>query len=236
MRLLLISDIHANPWALRAVEKHAGPADAIFCAGDLVNYGPDPHSVLQWIREKRVVAVRGNHDQAVAYCQDPKASPLKQDLAVAMRDWTRDQLGTEELVQLIQQPRRFHLRMGDTEFAMVHGTLLDPLYDYRLTPHASGEFLDEILSGVEADVLVVGHTHIPFRLKHGDTLIVNPGSVGQPLDGDRRASYAIWDDGRITLSRVEYGQEQLLESISTKVTIRQNLKRSLWNLFEFARL
>lgn len=87
MRLLIISDIHANPWALSAVASDAGPVDAILCAGDFVNYGPDPAPVISWVRSQGVIAVRGNHDHAVAFNADPKASPTKQLLALAMRDW-----------------------------------------------------------------------------------------------------------------------------------------------------
>lgn len=69
------------------------------------------------------------------------------------------------------------------------------------------------MSGIKADVLLVGHTHLPVRRLHGSLQIVNPGSVGQPLEGDPRAAYAIWDDGEIALKRVEYDRSELFQSI-----------------------
>ena len=105
MRILLISDIHANSWALHAVEQDAGPVDQILCAGDTVNYGPRPGAILDRLREREVVTVRGNHDNAVAFAVDPKASPAKQPLALAMRDWTRRQLEPTDFAWLLSLER-----------------------------------------------------------------------------------------------------------------------------------
>ncbi len=186
MRILLISDIHANAWALHAVERDAGEVDQILCAGDTVNYGPRPGAVLDQLRRLNAVTVRGNHDHAVAFAVDPKASPAKQPLALVMRDWTRRQLEANDLGWLLSLKRRLTPQYAGCRFMLVHGTPLDPLYDYRMTPGASDKLLDELTQGVKADVLLAGHTHLPLLRKHRDLTIVNPGSVGQPLDGDPR--------------------------------------------------
>jgi len=213
MRILVISDLHANPWALAAVEQDAGPVDGILCAGDTVNYGPDPHRVITWLRQHKVPTTLGNHDHAVAFHADPKASPAKQPLALAMRDWTRRQLDEADLAWLLSLPRQVPWAAGGCQFLMMHATPLDPLYDYRLTPKASERLLSEILAGVDADVLILGHTHLPL-LREGRSLkVLNPGSVGQPLDGDPRAAYAIWEDGKIELRRVAYDQNALLAGL-----------------------
>jgi putative phosphoesterase len=213
MRILLISDIHANPWALWAIEADAGSVDRIFFIGDAVNYGPDPTRAVQWLDQHEVVGVRGNHDYAVAFSVDPKASPAKEPLALAMRDWTREQLGPEQTGWLLKLPRNLDCHAGGAKFTLVHGTPIDPLYDYRLKPDCSDALLSELVAGVKADVLLVGHTHLPMMRTCGSLQIVNPGSVGQPLDGDPRAAYALWDDGRIELRRVEYDQKPVLEAL-----------------------
>lgn len=213
MRILIISDVHANPWALIAVEQDAGAVDHILCAGDSVNYGPAPGIAVGWLREHGVICVRGNHDHAVAFEKDPKASPAKQALAVAMRDWTRKQLGGDDLAWLTRLPVSLHWELNGTRFVITHATPLEPLYDYRLTPELRDAMLDKIIGRLEADILVVGHTHLPMLRHHGNLSIVNPGSVGQPLDGNPSASYAIWEDGRLTLRRVEYDLSLPLDAL-----------------------
>ncbi len=214
MRILILSDVHANPWALRAVEEDAGPVDRILFGGDAVNYGPDPVGSIEWLDAHGVVGVRGNHDHAVAFAVDPKASPAKEPLAMAMRDWTRDQLNPVQAGWLLKLPRHLDCHVGGAKFALVHGTPVDSLYDYRLQPDISDSLLEELVGQTKADVLVVGHTHLPLHRSLKALQIVNPGSVGQPLDGDPRAAYAIWEDGSIELKRVDYDRFQLFSAIA----------------------
>lgn len=204
MKLLIISDIHANPWALDAVLQDAGAVDHVLFAGDAVNYGPDPRSVLRRLRELDAIAVRGNHDHAVAYDVDPRASAAKEALALAMRDWTRVQLDFNERLWLRRLPMQLAWECDGVRITLVHATPRDPLFDYRLVPALPETHVNEIIAGVDADVLIVGHTHLPFDRQCGNLRIVNPGSVGQPLDGNPRASYAVWEDGEISLRRVAY--------------------------------
>jgi putative phosphoesterase len=213
MRILLLSDIHANPWALRAVEADAGSVDHVMFAGDAVNYGPGPAACVDWLQQHAVIGVRGNHDQAVAFGVDPKASPLKEPLALAMRDWTRDHLDATQADWLLTLPRYLDCYLGGVKFALVHGTPLDPLHDYRLQPNIGEPLLNELLGQVKADVLVVGHTHLPLNRSYNLVQIINPGSVGQPLDGDPRAAYAIWDEGGIELRRVDYDKSDLFAAL-----------------------
>lgn len=180
MRLLIISDIHANPWALRAIEKDAGPVDGILCAGDVVSYGPDPYAAIAWLRDRNAVVVRGNHDHAVAFNADPKAAPAKRVAALTMRDWTRGVLGPNALAWLVALPRQLKREFAGTDFTLTHATPRDPLYDYHLTPDIADAALGEMVQGVDADVLVLGHTHLPLLRRHGKLQIVNPGSAGQP--------------------------------------------------------
>lgn len=213
MKILIISDIHANPWALRAVEEHAGSVDHVFFAGDAVNYGPAPALAVNWLCEHNFSGVRGNHDHAVTFRTDPKASAAKEALALAMRDWTREQLDPKQIGRLLTLPRQLWKDRGGASFALVHGTPIDPLFDYRLRPYIDDALLDELTFGVHTDVLIVGHTHLPLLRRRGKMQVVNPGSVGQPLDGDPRAAYAIWEDGKIRLCKVAYDHSPLLEAL-----------------------
>ena len=226
MKILVISDVHANSWALRAAIQDAGPVDHVLCAGDTVSYGPDPRATLDLLRECGVIAARGNHDHAVASGADPRASPAKQPLALAMRDWTRSRLELADVAWLARWPLRLLWEVGGTRFAVVHATPRDPLYDYRLRPDAPDDLVREVAAGIDADVLVVGHTHWPLLRTHGPLQIVNPGSVGQPLDGDPRAAYAIWEDGEVRLRRTPYPVERTvrqLEALSLPPAITQRL-------------
>jgi putative phosphoesterase len=230
MRVLILSDVHANPWALRAVEADAGPVHRILFAGDAVNYGPDPAACVDWLEQHGVVGVRGNHDHAVAFAVDPKASPAKEPLALAMRDWTRDQLDPIQAGWLLKLPRKLDCHLGGAKFVLVHGTPAEPLYDYRLQPEIPDRLLEELLAGVKADVLIAGHTHLPVRRSLGSLRIVNPGSAGQPLDGDPRAAYAIWEDGAIELKRVEYDRSELFESLRRLPLPQHNIEDLIYTL------
>jgi putative phosphoesterase len=235
MRILIVSDIHANPWALKAVEHDAGAVDHVICAGDTVNYGPDPRGVLSWLRERGAITVRGNHDNAIAFGVDPKASPAKQPLALVMRDWTRTQLDSADLTWLARLPTSATWEIGGCRFVLVHGTPCDPLYDYRLTPATSNGHLDELTAGVQANVLVVGHTHLPLLRRSRNMHVLNPGSVGQPLDGDNRASYAVWEDGVAMLRRVAYDQADVIGAVRA-LPLPASFLDDLVNMLRNARL
>jgi putative phosphoesterase len=214
MRILFVSDLHANPWALDAVLRDASHFDHVVCAGDAANYGPDPAGLLRRLRALDPLAVRGNHDQAVAFGTDPQASPTKQPLALAMRDWTQQQLDPHDLAWLRRRPLRLAWEVAGTRFTVLHATPRDELYDYRLNPQASDEFVRRAVEGVEAGVLVVGHTHYPLLRRVGKLRIVNPGSVGQPLDGDPRAAYAVWHDGEVELRRAAYDPAEAVAALA----------------------
>ncbi len=106
MRVLLISDLHGNPWALNAVAKDCGAFDYVLCGGDVVNYGPDPGACIAWLKSHQAITVCGNHDYAVAHNQHPRANPTKAHLALAMRDWTMGQLSLLDIRWLKHLPIR----------------------------------------------------------------------------------------------------------------------------------
>lgn len=215
MRLLLISDIHANPWALEAVANDAGLVDYVLCAGDVVTYGPCPSACIAWLQHKHAIVVRGNHDQAAAFGTHPHAAPEKATLALAMRDWTRNTLTRSDLHWLCHLPIRLIWEGEETSVEVLHATPIDPLYDYRLRPDIPWDQFSALMyANHGADVLLVGHTHLALQRTFVKTLVVNPGSVGQPLDGDPRASYAIWENGVVSIHRVDYDREPIIKDLS----------------------
>jgi putative phosphoesterase len=203
MRMLVISDLHANWPALEAVlasESH----DHLLVVGDLVSYGPHAPEVVEYIRQHATLAVRGNHDEALAHQRDCRCAPASKPLAEATRARHREQLTADQVGFLGGLPATASLTTGGQTLFAVHASPRDHFYRYTLTPSASDVDLAEEVSGVEADYVLLGHTHLPMARRVGQRMLVNPGSVGQPRDGDPRASYAVIEDGDVQLMRAAY--------------------------------
>jgi predicted phosphodiesterase len=205
MRSLVVSDLHANVDALVALERVVArhPVDRILVLGDLVDYGPAPEEVIAWIRARADHVVRGNHDHAMATGEDCRSSPAYKPLSIATRDYFRPRLSDEALAYLASLPPT--VRLAGEGLALVHATPRDPLFEYVSGDAIEARWRDAL--GPVADepgMLLVGHTHLPFVRRVGALTIVNPGSLGQPKDGDPRGCYAILDDGRVELGRVAY--------------------------------
>jgi putative phosphoesterase len=208
MRILLIADIHANWPALQTVATET--YDACICLGDLVDYGVEPAPVIDWVRQHAWVSVRGNHDHGVAQNVTVNGRAGFKYLTAATRSLTRERLSDDELRYLAQLPVSRTVSVEDTRFLLVHASPRDPLDEYA---PPDPDFWARRLRDVDVDVVCVGHTHHPYVLEVGDKLVINPGSVGQPRDGDPRASYAIIHDYNVELKRVEYPVEQTVEAV-----------------------
>jgi putative phosphoesterase len=193
MRIALLSDLHGNRVALEAVAEDLPAVDGIACAGDVVGYNPWPGDCIEWVREHSVPTVMGNHDRAVA----GESAFGFNSMAGAGVEYAREALTDEQREFLAGLPDR------RTEFEdrvrIVHGHPEDP--DRYTYPE---DFGPELLGG--EDVLVLGHTHHQAQEVYEDGIVVNPGSVGQPRDGDPRAAYAVLDLDAMTVEerRVEY--------------------------------
>jgi predicted phosphodiesterase len=226
MRTLVLSDLHANLTALQASLTAAeGKWDRVVCLGDVVGYGPDPNEVTSWVRETGAVTIRGNHDKAVAELMPADDFNPVAKQAVA---WTRSQLSNENLDWLAALPQ------GPLEaegLVLVHGAFQDE-DEYVFTPSQALEgLLDSSLP-----VTFFGHTHhqggfsyqdsqleilqlhprsrelhCALRIDSDKRYLLNPGSVGQPRDGDPRAGFAIadLDHSAIEFYRVPYDIQQV---------------------------
>ena len=210
MKLLVVSDIHGNWPALQAIREEA---DAVVCLGDIVSYGPFPRECVAWVRQHATHVVRGNHDTALAYRVDPRAAGFRRELAEATLAHHRRMLSRDEVAWLCELPTEARFRFDDYSFCALHASPKDPLYSYRLTPDLDDEALKKDLERVRADIVLLGHTHLPMSRSARTKVILNPGSVGQPLDGNPRASYAVIQDGVAEIRRVAYDIEVTVAGI-----------------------
>lgn len=229
MRILIISDIHANLTAFQAVLEHAqNQWDIIWFLGDLVGYGPDPNECVQELQKHKHVALSGNHDQAVLGNLDIKSFNREAKYAIT---WTQEAISSDTYDYLQSLPSK----QVEGNFTLAHASPRYPVWEYILDPFTASENFNWF----ETEFCLVGHTHVPvifeerlngFRkvnvrppsYAHGheallflgpERLIINPGSVGQPRDSDPRAAYALLDTEAMTWSyqRVPYAIREVQE-------------------------
>jgi putative phosphoesterase len=207
MRILLLADIHGNWPALEAINESF---DICLCLGDLVDYAPEPGPCIDWVRNRAAHTVRGNHDHGVAQNVSITGVNGFKHLTELTRPLSRSRISAEDMRFLATLPLSQHLTLDDTRFLLVHATPRDPLDEYA-PPEVP--FWERRLADVDAELICVGHTHFPYVLEVGNQIVVNPGSVGLPRDGDPRASYAILEDHKVELKRVEYPVEQTVQAV-----------------------
>jgi putative phosphoesterase len=207
MKILVISDLHANWPALEAVLS-AESFDRLFVIGDLVSYGPHPRDVVEYARAHAALVVRGNHDNALALGVDCRCAPSSKPLAEATRAVHRTLLSPEQQQWLGRLPFTASVVEDGHAFYAVHASPRNHLFRYTLIPTASDDHVRKQVSNVRADYVLLGHTHFPMLRRAGRPLVMNPGSVGQPRDGDPRAAYAVIEDGVVTLKRARYDVER----------------------------
>lgn len=200
MKIVIVSDVHSNFGALRALPEEN--FDQLWCLGDLVDYGPEPKEVIHWIRENATLCVRGNHDHAVGFDVDPQCSPSFQRLAVSTRHFTQRVVSHTDVEYLRSLSIRLEAQAGGAAFYLVHAVPTDPLFGYCAAE--AERWVKETFWVSKSDFLIVGHTHTPFVRIVGKTTVVNPGSVGQPKTGRPLACYALWEDGEISLKEYAY--------------------------------
>ena len=220
MRYLILSDIHANREALEAVARDsAGSFDQALCCGDLIGYGADPNPCVEWVRANCAAVVRGNHDKACTGLDDLEwFNPIARAAAL----WTVQVLTPENADYARALPKGPFAIDG---FEIVHGSAIDE-DEYVIGPAEA----EEAFGYMENRVEFFGHTHVqggflwnssrveilsrvPPRsdrftlpIDSACAYMINPGSIGQPRDGDPRAAYAVYDTaaGMVTYRRVAY--------------------------------
>ena len=225
MRILVVSDIHANWSALASTIDE--PHDVCLCLGDLVDYGPDPGRCVRWAMEHADYSVRGNHDHGVAQGVPIRGERGYRFLTQESRPLMWPSLDADERRYLLELPLTQRVTLDGKRFLLVHATPRDPLDEYLLR---DPEVWARRVKDVEADVVCVGHSHIQFRLDAGGVTVLNPGSVGQPRDGDPRAAYAVIEGDRIELKRVEYPVEETIARVASSPLSDRAKELTAWGL------
>ncbi|MEM3003680.1 MAG: YfcE family phosphodiesterase [Candidatus Bathyarchaeia archaeon] len=222
MRIAVLSDIHANLEALESVLSSLAGYDSLFLLGDLVGYGAEPNEVVERVRSlDPEVVICGNHDYAVV-TGDTSDFAVHAALAV---EWTRRRLHPRNLDYLANLSCSAHLEQNGLRLAAYHGSPRDPINEY-VFPGTSELISSSMIELAKADVLLLGHTHVPMQAETSSGFLFNPGSVGQPRDGDPRASYAILN---IEEKKVDFEVTRIsydVDSASSKI-LQENLPRFL---------
>ncbi|MGQ4557193.1 YfcE family phosphodiesterase [Halobellus sp. GM3] len=201
MRIGLLSDVHANAPALKAVLNDMPPVDKLVHAGDLIGYGAFPQTVIELFQHHEITSIRGNHEVGIL---DGFSDPPR--IPEVCFEWTRSQLNEDHLEYLDALPVEIDLL--DSQVHVAHGAPDSPR-EYTFPSDFSPSLVDD------ERVLVLGHTHVQAVRSFEDSTIVNPGSVGLPRDGDPRAAYALLDceEWEVGLRRVSYDIEQAQEAL-----------------------
>ena len=221
-RITIFGDIHGNLPALQAVlfDIEAHDLTPLYCLGDLVGYGTFPNEVIACIRERNIPTVMGNYDQGVGNSSDDCgcAYTSKEAEALGKRSiaWTKQNTTADNKLFLTQLTSQIPLQLDGLRVRLVHGSprkINEYLYEYR--PDST---LERLLDMAEADVLVCGHTHIPYhKILPSGRHVVNAGSVGKPKDGNPQACYIVLESIDNTLSvtfrRVPYDIELAAQAI-----------------------
>lgn len=213
MRILIFSDVHANLEALAALHAVEKPPNAVLFLGDIVGYGPDPAACLGWLRANVTHAVQGDHDYATATGGEFSSPPELRELAVATREHTLRQLRPADLAYLAGLPTTARAEFGGAKFFLAHGSPREPLTRALDIATASENTLRAELEGVDADVVLLGHTHVPAIRRIGNTHLVNPGSLGQPRHGLPSATFAAWEDGRLQIHHIDYDPKPTMNKL-----------------------
>ncbi len=217
MRIALISDVHSNYVAVEAVLAALPPHDQLWCLGDTIGYGPRPNECLAAVQERATHVLTGNHDLASL-----GAISLADfnSLARQANEWNNRQLKPELRAYLHERPATI---VVEPDVTLAHASPRDPIWEYILDVETALDNLQHFATAI----CFVGHSHVPLafevpvdgrvsfahapaghvtEIEPGARYIFNPGSVGQPRDGDPRAAFALWDTAEATIrfERVPY--------------------------------
>ena len=223
-RVTIFGDIHGNLPALEAVLADIETHDTspLYCLGDLVGYGTFPNEVIATIRERNIPTLMGNYDQGVGNSSDDCGCAYTSKAAEALGKrsiaWTNQNTTTENKLFLKQLPAHIPLQLDRLRVLLVHGSprkINEYLYEDR--PNST---MERLLDMADAEVLVCGHTHIPYlRTLPSGRHVVNAGSVGKPKDGNPQACYVILesqeDKLKVMFKRVSYDIERAAQAIES---------------------
>jgi putative phosphoesterase len=195
MRIATISDIHSNVYALNEVliDIEKRNVDMVVCTGDLVGYATRPNEVIETLRKNKVLTIMGNYDEAIGnlkiICGCDYPDPKDAEKARLSMHFTSEETTDENKSYLRNLPKQAVISFNNKTIRFVHGSTR--LINEYLKENSKEA--DEVMSELDEDILVCGHTHIPYVKYYGKKLLVNAGSVGKPKTGSPNANYVIID-------------------------------------------
>ncbi|MCZ7662367.1 MAG: metallophosphatase family protein [Thermoleophilia bacterium] len=215
--MAFFSDVHGNAAALQAVldDLRARNVERVYCLGDLVGYGPQPNEVIDIVRSSGISTIAGNYDDGVGFergecgCYYPDEDARR--IGDASYAFTVREVTAENKAWLRLLPRELRFEEAGLRFHLVHGSPRR-INEYLLRDRDPRTF-ERLARTEDADVLVFGHTHVPWHRRHGGVLFINAGSAGRPKDGDTRAGYTLVrllcrSEVQVTVVRVPYDVER----------------------------
>ncbi len=214
MKILVFSDLHGNFDALQALQAVESKPDAVLFLGDIVGYGPEPKLCLSWIESNATHAMRGDHDEAAARDIASHCPPELEELSDATRGYTRQMLQELDLDYLGNLPTEETVTLGGTRFYLTHAAPSDNLGKPLPLTEVKEKELAEEIAHLDADVVFLGHTHVPAIRQVGATVLVNPGSLGQPRHGTPDPTYAVWENGELQIRHIHYDLSPVLRKLS----------------------
>lgn len=195
MKLAIFSDVHANIAALEevVVNIEGKNVEQIICAGDLVGYAPFPNEVIDLMKLKHIPCVMGNYDDGVGNQRLVCGCDYKDEHAQRLGEqsivWSKENTSEENKDYLRNLPHEIRLEIGNKKILVVHGSP-KRLNEY-LHKDISDDYLEALLNEEEVDVLICGHTHVPYHKELKSGHVINVGSVGKPKHGNPSAVYAL---------------------------------------------
>ncbi len=196
MKILLLSDIHANFQALKSITVMFPPDDFdyIINCGDSLVYGPSPNKTLKWLRKNKSISILGNTDRKIIKLNEGNdfKKPSNPEKRI-MYDWTSQQLTAKNkrYLQTLEKEESFSLQLPSNKelnIGVFHGSPADP--DEFLFPDTPEQRFQDLTLECKSDIIVFGHSHTPFHRTVGSKHFINPGSVGRMFDGNPKASCA----------------------------------------------
>ncbi|MGM0471579.1 MAG: metallophosphoesterase family protein [Bacillota bacterium] len=207
MRLAIISDIHSNIYALDKIleDIQKRNVDQIVCAGDLVGYNPFPNQVIERIQSEGIETVQGNYDDAIGNsrmaCGCDYSTDRERKIGLSSLQFTADEITEKNKEFLCSLPHKLELDLGEYSLLLVHGSPRQ-LNEYL---YADSPELQEVTVELEQDILICGHTHLPYHRVINGKHVINSGSVGKPKHGNSNAVYTIVEvkNGQVTTEFIE---------------------------------
>jgi len=225
MKILILSDIHANWHALEAILANEN-YDTLIFLGDVVDFGPNPKKCVRFLMNSptsRFWGVRGHHDHALAYGINCVCCKELSELSMRTREWEEGFITGKEIGFLRRLPFNSNIALDGLNLYLAHGSSRDGLYGSNPSDIEDLEIENEF-AGIQTDFILTGNSHKPYIKRLGRTTILNPGSVGQPMDFNPRASYAVIENGEAKIKRVKYDIERTVKDLEKSSLPKEVIK------------